>query len=43
MVDSHGKTGCRFMDAQVVSLLGAGVLADMGWKQSSHAKGSLVI
>ena len=33
----------RFMDAQVVSLLGAGVLANMRWKQSSHAKGSLII
>ena len=43
MVDSHGKTGWRFMDAQVVSLLGAGVLANMRWKQSSHAKGSLII
>ena len=31
------------LDAQVVSLLGAEVLADMGWKQASHVKGSITI
>ena len=30
------------MDAQVVSLLSEEVLADMRWKQASHAKGYLV-
>ena len=29
MVDSHGKTGLRLLEAQVVSLLGAENLASM--------------
>ena len=37
------KLGLRFMDAQVVSLLSAGGLANVRWKQYSHAKGSLII
>ena len=32
MVDSHGKTGLRVLDAQVVSLLGAKNLASMRGK-----------
>ena len=32
MVDSHGKTGLRILEAQVVFLLGAGNLASMRGK-----------
>ena len=32
MVDSHGKTGLRVLEAQVVSLLGAKTLASMRGK-----------
>ena len=32
MVDSHGKTGLRVLEAQVVSLLGAENLASMRGK-----------
>ena len=32
MVDSHGKTGLRVLEAQVVSLLGAKNLASMRGK-----------
>ena len=32
MVDSHGKTGLGFLEAQVVSLLGAKDLASMRGK-----------
>ena len=32
MVDSHGKTGLRVLEAQVVSLLGARNLASMRGK-----------
>ena len=32
MVDSHGKTGLRVLEAQVVSLLGAKKLASMSGK-----------
>jgi hypothetical protein len=30
-------------DAQVVSLLGAEILASMRWKQASHVRGSMTI
>ena len=32
MVDSHGKTGFKYLEAQVVSLLGARNLASMRGK-----------
>ena len=43
MVDSHGKTGLRGLDAQVVFLLGAEVLASMRWKQAPHVGGSITV
>ena len=43
MVDSHGKTGLRILEAQVVSLLGAEFLGSKDGGQAPHVEGSMTI
>ena len=43
MVDTQGRVGFRFLDAQVVSLLSAEFLASKDIGQAPHVKGSMTI
>ena len=43
MVDSHGKTGLRVLEAQVVSLLGMNFWLAKDPKKTPHVGGSITI